>query len=283
MNLEFETVDVFTTERFSGNQLAVFPNASMLSAPQMQAIAREMSYSETTFVVSSPGEAPVVRIFTATEELPFAGHPSLGTAAVLSSFAPSQITLQLPAGAVPVQIDQTEYGAFCELVAPHGRRTEATPSLLAELQTAIGVRTEDLHRTLPCEVWSSGPSFALFPVNDVAALARAKPYVGPPKTGWPLGIVVFAQVQKTRLRARVFIPGDVVPEDPATGSANALVALYLHSRGELAGGERLTTSQGLEMRRPSELVARIETSPDGVVRTFVGGGVVPVLRGHLRL
>jgi trans-2,3-dihydro-3-hydroxyanthranilate isomerase len=282
--LRYVTVDVFTERRFAGNPLAIFPDAAGLPADAMQALAAEIGYSETTFVVGRGAAGPAVRIFTPSLELPFAGHPTLGTAAVLADLAPAALTLELAIGSVPVVVERTAYGARAELVAPPGAPV-AGGADEAEVCAAIGVAPADRDGTLPVETWAAGNTFAFVAVGSSAALARARPVAaGADAARLPLGIVAFAALGPGRLRARVFVPGDPrIPEDPATGSANALLAAYLAHHGRLALGATLATEQGVEMGRPCRLEARAIRDPDGVVRARVAGGVVPVFRGAIDL
>lgn len=223
-----------------------------------------------------------MRIFTPTQELPFAGHPTLGTAAVLSAFEDAQIELRLKVGSVPVSVQKTDYGARAELLAPPATRVDGDVSSLAE---SVGLARDAIDTLLPIETWSSGNAFTMIPVRDLEALAKA--HTSTRHAGWPLGIVAFVQTGSASVRARVFIPGDAVPEDPATGSANAPLATYLHAHGRLPLGVTLRTDQGIEMGRPSSLEARLERDASGDasgdVRARIAGGVVRVITGTLEL
>jgi trans-2,3-dihydro-3-hydroxyanthranilate isomerase len=277
MRLPYLLVDVFTEEKLQGNQLAVFPDVdeARLPAALMQALARETALSETTFVVGRTAVGPRVRIFTPEVELPFAGHPTLGTAAVVSPDGP--ITLALGVGPVAVDVARTSYGWRAELTAPPAVEVPLTLDG-ATLAARVGLDAGALEARLPAQAWSCGNVFAMLPVVDGAAVARARPSATPGAPGEPLGIVVFA-LAGAEAHARVFIPGSRVPEDPATGSANAPLCAYLHHHGRLALGQTLTTTQGVEMGRPSRLWARIERDGDGQLRPRVAGGVVRVGEG----
>jgi trans-2,3-dihydro-3-hydroxyanthranilate isomerase len=288
MRLRYVLVDVFTEQRFQGNQLAVFPEVdAALPTAQLQALALELSLSETTFVVGRGAAGPRVRIFTPEVELPFAGHPTLGTAAVVSPGGP--VTLELKVGPVAVAVAATDYGWRAELTAPPAERV-ALAADGATLAARFGLDAAAVDPSLPVEAWSCGNAFGLLPVVDSAAVARARISSAPPAAGEPLGVVVFA-VDRAKggdndgvhVHARVFIPGSRVPEDPATGSANAPLCAYLHRHGRLPLGQTLTTLQGAEMGRPSRLWARLERDADGLLRPRVAGGVVRVGEGSFDL
>ena len=276
MRLHYVLVDVFTEHKFQGNQLAVFPDVdAAVPTAQLQALALELGLSESTFVVGRSERGVRVRIFTPEVELPFAGHPTLGTAAVVS---PGRaVTLELDVGAVAVDVATTAYGWRAELTAPPAARVPLSVDG-ASWAARFGLAAADVDRGLPVEAWSCGNPFGLLPVVDAAAVARARISSQPPAAGEPLGVVVFA-VAGTDVHARVFIPGSRVPEDPATGSANAPLCAYLHAHGRLALDETLTTTQGVEMGRPSRLWARLVRDSDGILRPRVAGGVVRVGEG----
>jgi trans-2,3-dihydro-3-hydroxyanthranilate isomerase len=296
MRMRYVLVDVFTEQKLQGNQLAVFVevDAARVTAATMQAVAGELALSETTFVVGSGERGPRVRIFTPEVELGFAGHPTLGTAAVLAPAGGGRVTLELGVGAipvpVPVDVQATAYGWRAELTAPPARRV-ALASAGAQLAAAVGLEAAALDERLPVEAWSCGNVFALLPVKDRAAVARATAASRGPEPGDPLGIVVFAveavadagRDGAVAVHARVFIQGSRVPEDPATGSANAPLCAYLHEHGRIRLGQTLTTTQGVEMGRPSRLWARLERDEDGELRPRVAGGVVRVGEGALEI
>jgi trans-2,3-dihydro-3-hydroxyanthranilate isomerase len=280
VTLPYTVVDVFTETPFTGNQLGVFTDASALGPERMQQLAREMSFSECTFVVGRGARGPRVRIFTPEVEIPFAGHPTLGTAAVLlaaSGGSAGEIILELGVGDVPVTVQKTAYGARAELLAPVAT---ALPCALgaAELAAAVGLTVADLDAALPPAIWSTGNAFVYVAARDSAAVARARLRLLENPAGWPLGIVLFA-LDGRSAHARVFIPGSIIFEDPATGSANAPLVAMLHAAGRIAEGEVLVTRQGIEMGRPSRLEARMIRDGAGVLRPAVAGGVVPVASG----
>jgi trans-2,3-dihydro-3-hydroxyanthranilate isomerase len=284
MTIPYTLVDVFTETKLAGNQLGVFPDAAALAPELMQKLAREMNFSECTFVVGQGERGPRVRIFTPETEIPFAGHPTLGTAAVLMAArggGDGAIVLELGVGDVPVTVRRTDFGARAELTAP---AAAALPCAIgaAELAAAVGLTTADLDGSLPPAIWSSGNPFLLVAARDAATVARARLRLNERPAGWPIGVVLFALDGKA-VHARVFIPGSVVSEDPATGSANAPLVALLHHAGRIGEGEVLVTRQGIEMGRPSRLEARMIRDGAGALRPAVAGGVVTVASGAFTL
>ena len=281
MRLSFHIVDVFTEVALAGNQLAVFTDAAEVPAPLMQKIARETNFSETTFVIGRSEGRAKVRIFTPETELPFAGHPSLGTAAVvLGKGGPAaKLILELGVGDVPVEVAPAPYGSSCELEAPAAKKLEDKDA--GSLAAALDVKARDLDHSLPAQVWSCGNPFVFVPLRTKAAVAETKcPAVNVPGT---IGIMPFARLSPTEVHARVFCPGAGVPEDPATGSCNAPFAAYLHANGALEEGAVVGTWQGVEMGRPSRLRARMVRGAGGELRPRVAGGVVFVAEGVLTI
>lgn len=281
MKLAFQIVDVFTEVALAGNQLAVFTDAAGIDATLMQRIARETNFSETTFVVGRAAGRAKVRIFTPETELPFAGHPTLGTAAVVlgQGAAAARIVLELGVGDVPVEVVPQPFGSACELEAPEAKKVADLDG--GSLAAALGVKARDLDHSLPVQVWSCGNAFAFVPLRTKASVAETRcPAVNVPGT---IGVMPFARLSAGEVHARVFCPGAGVPEDPATGSCNAPFAAYLHANGGLDEGARVTTSQGVEMGRPSKLVARLVRDAAGVLRPRVAGGVVFIAEGVLSL
>jgi trans-2,3-dihydro-3-hydroxyanthranilate isomerase len=285
--------DVFTETRFGGNQLAVLPEAQGLSDRQMQQVAREFNFSESAFVLPPErGHTRRVRIFTPTAEVPFAGHPNIGTAFVLATAgafgrldAPITVTFEENAGLVPIVIERREGTLWCELSAPE--RLSLGQTVSAEsLAAAVSLAPNDVVTTthLP-QVVSVGLPFLLVEVKDRPALARAR--VSGPGFDALLAAGVRPDVHLyTRsadefdLRARMFAPFDGTPEDPATGSANcALAGLLGHCSDERDGIFSWRIAQGVEMGRPSVLEARAEKRDGSVVVTRVGGASVLVSEG----
>ena len=273
--------DVFTDTPLTGNQLGVFTDARGLESEQMQALARELNYSESTFVLpAEDGGHARMRIFTPTTEVPFAGHPTLGTAFVLS--APLQLTeirLETGNGIVPVRLEREEdrlvFGRM-EQPLPTATRFERE----AELLVALGVERSEL----PVEVYDNGMRHvyvALRSEDDVAAL---RPDLGrlADLGGAVLGINCFAGAG-SRWKTRMFAPGGGVAEDPATGSAAGPLAFHLARHGRIDFGQEIEIAQGVEIGRPSKLFARVEGTVAAAELVEVGGAAVVVARGEFRL
>jgi trans-2,3-dihydro-3-hydroxyanthranilate isomerase len=292
MRLAYDIVDVFTDRPFAGNQLAVVHGGGDLTTAQCQQIAREFNFSETTFPVPQPDDAYAVRIFTPGSEIPFAGHPTLGTAWVLRSqgrLSGDSATQHCGAGEVGVRFsgDRTvELSARPrDSVGHDGRFVER---LLADL----GLFPSDLDG--PMWVAGCGLTFAHVPVVD-DALARVhvppralSEYDDQPDVRDPMdGVNVYSVARAgddLAVHARVFVQGLSVPEDPATGSAAAGLGIALVETGRLPGGGSYTIRQGLEMGRPSTLHGRVEVDADGrPVLCHVAGEVQTVARGEIEV
>jgi trans-2,3-dihydro-3-hydroxyanthranilate isomerase len=290
----FHIVDVFAERRWAGNQLAVVLDAADLETATMQSIAREMNFSETSFVLERRPEARgyKVRIFTPVHEIPFAGHPTLGTAWVIrEALAPARrdaLTLELGVGPIPVTFEAT--GAGTELLWMRQRAPEFGPTAGAdELAAALGLAPEDLDPQFPAQQVSTGLPFWIVPLRDIEAVRRcrvdAAGYERFIRTRDCQSIFVFARGAEqpgNHIHARMFSPYYGVAEDPATGSANGCLAAYLVERRVLGGLESidLRVEQGHEMGRPSLLHLRAHKG-DGDFDVRVGGSVVPVARGSL--
>jgi len=298
MDYRYYICDVFTDTRFGGNQLAVVPEARGLSAEQMQQIAREFNFSESTFVLpAEAGHTCKVRIFTPTTELPFAGHPNVGTAFALAAAGefgpldePITVTFEEKAGVVPIAIQRRDgTGIWCELAAP-GRLSLGKTISPASLAAAVSLTADDVVTTThPPQVASVGLPFLFAELRDRAALERARPDMGWIDALAAQGVVpdVHLYVHSADdfdLRARMFAPLDGVPEDPATGSANcALAALLSHYDAAASGAFRWRIAQGVEMGRPSVLEARTEKRDGVVVEARIGGLSVLVSEGIIHL
>lgn len=295
MRYRYFLCDVFTATRFCGNQLAVLPEAAGLSAGQMQKIAREFNFSESTFVFpAEAGHTRKVRIFTPTMEVPFAGHPNIGTAFVLAKAedfgaidGPITVTFEEKAGVVPVTIERRDRTLWCELAAPESPTLGKTisPELLA---AAVSLAPEDVvtttHRPL---VASVGLPFLIAELKDRAALERARANRAGAEALAAAGVtpdvhLYLRSSDEFDLRARMFAPLDGVPEDPATGSATcALAGLLSHYDAAPSGSFRWRIAQGVEMGRPSLLEASAEKRDGVVVTTRVGGASVLVSEGWI--
>jgi trans-2,3-dihydro-3-hydroxyanthranilate isomerase len=274
----YVTVDVFTDNPLAGNQLAVFTDAREIPEQKLQKIAREMNLSETTFVYPPADDGHVrIRIFTPATELPFAGHPTLGTAFVLA--APLQlveIRLETGRGTIPVTLERE--GArivFGRMVQPLPTVTPFEP--VDELLAALGVESQ-----LPVELYDNGVQHVFVACRSEDELAALQPDLQRIKSLGPYGINCFAGAG-TRWKTRMFGPALGVAEDPATGSAAGPLAYHIARHGRIAFGDEIEISQGAEIGRPSTLYARAEGSADAVERIEVGGSAVVVSRGELQL
>lgn len=293
----FVTVDVFTEQRFGGNPLAVFPDARGLSDGEMQSLATELNLSETTFVLPSenPANTARVRIFNRTAEMPFAGHPNVGTAFVLASDAPERgdtLRFEEIAGLVEIEVDRTADGtvAGATIVAPQplSLGMEIPPDVIA---ACAGLDSSDVVVSTHRPVWASvGNSYVIAEVRP-EALARAIPDLrefrdaaaARPALNGRLSLYLYARdaADDSALRARMFAPLAGTLEDPATGSAATPLGALLLSHD---GGDRrrYTIAQGVEMGRPSQLHVTAFRDADGI-RATVRGRCVPVLRGEVQL
>ena len=293
MPTPFHIVDVFAQERYAGNQLGVVTDAGHLATDEMQAIANELNYSETAFVTGGPADgAWPVRIFTPTSEVPFAGHPTLGTAAVirahLAEGTPDTVVLALEVGEVPVALGG-ETGGRAVLWMTQREPTfgeTLDPGALAEV---LGLSADHLDADLPVQVVSTGLSTIVVPLATRAALtaidldrAAYDRVTGDREAKNVLAFCRDPREAENDLAVRVFAPFYGVPEDPATGSSNGCLAAYLASERAL-GSERVDVrvEQGHEMGRPSLLHLRADASSGDAVDVEVGGSVVPVARGEL--
>jgi trans-2,3-dihydro-3-hydroxyanthranilate isomerase len=284
-------VDVFAEEKYAGNQLAVVAGSEALSAAVMQRIARETNFSETTFVVSDqPRDGGYdVRIFTPAAEIPFAGHPTLGTAFVLRnevlSQRPETVTLNLSVGQVPVSFsrdgDDRETGWMRAPQVELGKIH--SPERLAEI---VGLSAGDVDTGFPVQDASVGISFTIVPIRTLDAMGRARfnraaydRQADAPNPQFLFSSQTYSPANQ--INARMFAEPFGVAEDPATGSACACLGAYLLRHQSLAGNRLdLRVEQGHEVGRPSLLFVRAERTTAGA-EIFVGGHVVPTLRGEL--
>lgn len=298
MRPRFLILDVFTDRRFGGNPLAVLPDARGLDTAAMQRIAREFNFSETTFVLPpEAGGDRRVRIFTPGSEVPFAGHPNLGTASALALLGeagpldgPVTLRFEELAGVVPVTVSRRADGLIdAELVAPSSLALgdPVEPALVA---AAVGLSPADLALDRhPPRSASVGLAFLVAELASGEALARAK--VAPDAmaalvaaTGIPYLHLHATGDEGIDRRTRMFAPLDGVPEDPATGSANAALAALLAATDPAPELDlTLTITQGVEMGRPSRLLARVRKRGGAVVETRIGGTSVLVAEGVLVL
>jgi trans-2,3-dihydro-3-hydroxyanthranilate isomerase len=287
----FAQFDVFSSRPFEGNSLAVLPDARGLSDQQMQAIAREMNLSETTFIL--PREPQIerergvrVRIFTVQEELPFAGHPTLGTAFLLrGSTGTAEVTLDLNVGKVPVRFEeQSGQPVF-------GEMTQAEPkfSLTHDRETVVratGLRDGDIDPSLPVQTVSTGLVFTVVPLRGLEVIRRlhvdlknASEYLERSGGGKFFYFVTRETVDPAaRLHARMLFYNG---EDPATGSAAGCAASWMVANRVAQSDERVLIEQGIEMQRPSRIFVRASLRDNRVVNVRVGGNAVEVLRGEI--
>jgi len=288
--LAFTQFDVFTCRPLEGNPLAVVHDASGLSDPEMQSIAREMNLSETTFIF--PRDAAIervrgirVRIFTVQEELPFAGHPTLGTAFFLrGNSGASESKLDLNVGTIPVSFEQRPgepvFGEMTqrdpEFGMTHDRQT---------ISNVTGIPLEDLDPALPIQTVSTGTPFTMLPIRNLEAISRLqlKQRESSEYLRKSDGRFFFCVTRETvdssaRVHARMLFYNG---EDPATGSASGCCAGWMVQHGIARPDERVMIEQGIEMKRHSRIFVRASRNNDRVVNVRVGGNVVEVLRGEL--
>jgi trans-2,3-dihydro-3-hydroxyanthranilate isomerase len=278
--LRYVIADVFTDTPLAGNGLAVFTDGRGLETEQMQRLAREMNLSETVFVLPPENDGHArMRIFTPGTELPFAGHPTLGTAFVLG--APLQLSvikLETKAGVVPVALEREGSRIV------FGRMEQPLPSwepFADEDALLRGLRVE--RSELPIELYDNGMRnvyVALASEDEVAALRPD--FSALSDMPQVLGMSCFAG-SGSRWKTRMFAPAGGVAEDPATGSAAGPLAVHLARHGRIPFGEEIEISQGAEIGRPSTLYARVDGSGDEIERVEVGGSAVVVARGEFSL
>jgi trans-2,3-dihydro-3-hydroxyanthranilate isomerase len=278
--LRYVVADVFTDTPLAGNPLAVFTDARGIDDEQMQSLARELNLSETVFVLpAEAGGHARIRIFTPSAELPFAGHPTLGTAFVLA--APLQlpeIRLETGAGIVPVALeregDRIAFGRM-EQPLPTWEPFEGTEALFAALRVDGS--------ELPVEVYDNGLRHLDVALGSEEQVAAVRPdFTALEEMHAVLGTSCFAGAGRS-WKTRMFAPGGGVPEDPATGSAAGPLAVHLARHGRLGFGEAIEISQGAEIGRPSTLSARVDGSAEQLERVEVGGSAVVVARGEFKL
>jgi trans-2,3-dihydro-3-hydroxyanthranilate isomerase len=276
--LPYEVVDVFTDTPFAGNPLAVVLDADDLTTAQLQAIAQEFNLSETAFPVRAPeGATYGLRIFTPAVELPFAGHPSVGAAAVLHRLGriPAGANVQAcGAGLLPVDVGE-------RITLTGGAATCGEPLDPAPLLAALGLTADDLAG--PAPRWAGvGIEFAFLLVRT-SALAAVRPDTAAVTALGGSGIALVAW-DGTDARARVFPGGVGIAEDPATGSAALGLGVFLAASGLVGEGtHRYVVTQGVEMGRPSTLSCEVVVEGGAAVRTTVSGTAVPVARGEIRV
>jgi trans-2,3-dihydro-3-hydroxyanthranilate isomerase len=286
--LAFVQMDVFSSRPLEGNQLAVFTDGRGLSSEEMQAIAREMHFSETTFVLPDPAVPPGaparVRIFTVEEELPFAGHPTLGTAMVLrGAGAAREVVLDLPVGRIPVAFEDRPEGAFGEMRQQDPRFGAVHDR--ADFARALGLSPDDLDPGLPVQTVSTGLPFTVVPIRSLATIralqidwGRAAAHLAHTEGRFLYFVCRETVDPAARLHARMIFYGG---EDPATGSAAGCCAAWMVAHGVARPEERVLIEQGLEAKRPSRIFVRAGLRGERVENVRVGGHAVEVARGEL--
>ncbi len=270
--------DVFTSEPLAGNQVAVFTDAREIPEEKLQTLAKELNLSETTFIYPPRADGHVfMRIFTPAVELPFAGHPTLGTAFVLA--APLQlieIRIETGRGTIPVQLEREGPRIV------FGRMAQPLPSIAPfaraeELLAVLGVESQ-----LPVELYDNGVPHVFVALASEAEVAALQPDIQRLSDFGAVGINCIAG-DGLHWKSRMFGPGLGMAEDPATGSAAGPLALHLARHGRIAFGDEIEIVQGVEIGRPSKLFARVDGSAEAVERIDVGGSAVVVARGEFRL
>ena len=272
--------DVFTDTPLTGNQLAVFKDAREIPDDHLQTLAREINLSETVYGYPPHGDAHArIRIFTPAHELPFAGHPVLGTAFVFAaSLSDDEIRLETGRGVIPIRMRRAGgrpvFGWMSQPL-PSAAPFEATEALLAALGVAQSV--------LPVEVYDNGVRHVYVTLPDEAAVARLQPDIGAlARTAGSCGVNCIAG-RGRRWKTRMFAPGVGVAEDPATGSAAGPLAVHLVRHDLIGYGDEIQISQGAELRRPSTLHAKANGSNGRLESVEVGGSAVIVGRGEFTL
>jgi trans-2,3-dihydro-3-hydroxyanthranilate isomerase len=276
-SFRYVVADVFTDRPLTGNQLAVFTDAREIPEEDLQPLAREMAFSETVFVLPAEADGHArIRIFTPVTELPFAGHPVLGSAFVLGGpLQLAEIRLETGSGVVPVVLERE--GARIVF----GRMSQPVPEWepfahADELQEVLALRSE-----LPVELYHLGPTHVYIALGSEDEVATLAPDFGALAKLTHAGVNCFAGSGRS-WKTRMFAPADGVPEDPATGSAAGPLAIHLARHGRIGFGEEIEISQGAELGRPSKLYATAWGTPERIERVEVGGSAVIVARGEFR-
>jgi len=288
---EFVWVDVFARTALEGNQLAVFPNAHGLGDEQMQLIARETHLSETTFVFPKDEAADrehgfATRIFAVAGEMPFAGHPTLGTASVLSQAKGwTEVALSLRVGRIPVRFTDREGRTFGEMV-----QNDPTFGQIhdpKEVARVLRVATDELDADHPIQTVSTGVPFAIVPFRALATLSRLRPdttameaYLKGTDAQYLYLVSRETAERSASLHARMIFSGG---EDPATGSAAGPATAWMVRHGWARPNQEVRIEQGVEANRPSQIFARVDLQDGRPVDVRVGGHVVPVIRGQLSI
>ena len=290
--MKYYIVDVFAQEKYNGNQLAVFVDAGTLTSHQMQRIAKEINYSETTFITDNQSREGGydVRIFTPAQELPFAGHPTLGTAYIIQQEIIKQpvekVTLNLKVGQIPVTLHYADNSVnllWMQQLPPIFGQKFATDAIAPLLNLSV----DDINTNFPMQEVSTGVPFIIVPVKTLAAVKKAKvnleKYFELINNTEAKSILIFCPEtyhQENNLNVRVFCDYLGVPEDPATGSANGCLAGYLANYAYFgADSIDIRVEQGYEIGRDSLLLLKAQKT-DADINVFVGGKVIMVAKGE---
>jgi trans-2,3-dihydro-3-hydroxyanthranilate isomerase len=296
----FTLVDVFTSRPFGGNQLAVFTDAATLSASEMQELAHEMNFSESTFVMSAEsGSARRVRIFTPKHEMPMAGHPTVGTTWVLASrgeialeSASVDATLQLGIGPVTVTIESSHGKPDFVWMAHREAEFGTKRNDRERVAQALGISAVDIRDDLPIQSVSTGFPFTFVPLKTIDALAKCAPnepahsaLLKPGEQSLPLYMFVASESGEFSARSRMFSPHDGVAEDPATGGAAAPFGAYAATYGLIKPAPKASflIRQGVEMGRPSEIRVEVARKDGGAFAIRIGGRCAIVGEGAMFL
>ncbi|MFD9061157.1 PhzF family phenazine biosynthesis protein [Kitasatospora purpeofusca] len=280
MTYEYMIADVFTDVALKGNPLAVYLDAAGLSPRQMQRIAREMNLSETAFILppENGGDA-LVRIFTPVNELPFAGHPILGTSIVLAHILPNDILhLETAMGTIPIHLDRTARSGVISASMQQPIPVWESYSESGHLLEALGIESP----TLPVTAYRNGPCHVFVGLRDEESLTRVRPDLRALAEHKDMAANVFAPA-RGHWRMRMFSPAYGVAEDAATGSAAGPLAIHLARHGLIEFGERIEILQGVEMGRPSHMFATAHTTEGRLDAVEVSGSAVVIARGTLLL
>jgi len=299
MRAKFHTLDVFTDRVFGGNPLAVFPDAGDIPPEFMQRIAGELNLSETVFVTGAEGTSFAVRIFTPGGELPFAGHPTVGTGFLLALMGRvpaegrvARLVLREGVGPVPVEVRMEEgrpvFAMLSAPLVPEPGPPPPSPSAVAEV---LSIDEADLGGSLPTAHLTAGVPFLFVSVRNRDALARARVDAGAWEhhlaEGWSPHVYVMTDdtgEEGVALRARMFAPAMGITEDPATGGAATALAGLLAARDADADGTwSWTVHQGVEMGRPSRILIEADVRDGRVAQVRVGGSAVPVSEGEMTI
>lgn len=295
MRREFVTADVFTTTKGGGNPLAVVLDCAGLTDAQMQMITREFHLSETTFVLSAkaPDQTAFVRIFTPAGELPFAGHPVVGTAVVLAKrhkaktgALPTRMVLAVPLGTVQIQIGNDPSGAITATCAIPKLPVMRSPSPSAEqIAAALSLSASDIDTTRrPIQTWDAGFAVVFAGLRSRDSVSRARvdlsKWFSTDEFGRPVSVYPYAANGDGCFYARMFAPMEGVPEDPATGGAVAAFSGHLHACDHLHEGlHEAIIEQGVDMGRPSEIKLEMEVAQDQLLRVRIGGPAIEFMAG----